>query len=360
MTLVLLVMTSVSVVYVLRGIDPEAAAESLKAREPLLRRAALREHRRRREGHQRRPRVGLSQLHHRRVAQPPSRSDAVLGLPDVPRVLADRKHGALRVRLRHLSHDQGLREPRRLLRVRVPDEPFRQRARRDRYVQEHSRRLAQPNRVPTPTSTTSWPRSTATTIVPAKDVTDYHTLIRRRARRPVPQRRSRPPARRQPGSPPVQVRVSVTRNRAPTQYVGMAKYDLYCRLDDPHRGSEKAGLHDQLSTRATFGLWMRLCLVIGLAVALSTYLSGVISMLVAGMLYLLRRSHQPTFRSIGQGNAPGGGPMEASGAAGQPPDRPRPAGGQHGRERLATTTDIGFRWFIRRVLDSSPTWTATI
>ena len=35
MTLVLLLMASVSVVYVLRGIDPEAAAESLKAREPL-------------------------------------------------------------------------------------------------------------------------------------------------------------------------------------------------------------------------------------------------------------------------------------------------------------------------------------
>jgi hypothetical protein len=35
MTLVLILMTSVSVVYVLRGVDPEAAAESLKAREPL-------------------------------------------------------------------------------------------------------------------------------------------------------------------------------------------------------------------------------------------------------------------------------------------------------------------------------------
>ncbi len=35
MTLVLLLMTTLSVVYVLRGIDPAAAAESLKAREPL-------------------------------------------------------------------------------------------------------------------------------------------------------------------------------------------------------------------------------------------------------------------------------------------------------------------------------------
>jgi hypothetical protein len=34
MTLVLLIMTSISVIYVLRGVDPEAAAESLKAREP--------------------------------------------------------------------------------------------------------------------------------------------------------------------------------------------------------------------------------------------------------------------------------------------------------------------------------------
>src|SRR5262249_9011048 len=35
MTLVLAVMTGLSLIYIVRGVDPEAAAESLKAREPL-------------------------------------------------------------------------------------------------------------------------------------------------------------------------------------------------------------------------------------------------------------------------------------------------------------------------------------
>ena len=65
MSLVLLVLSGVSLLYVLRGVDPDAASESLKARSPLFGDAQLREHRRRDQGRQRRRGMGLSQLHHR-------------------------------------------------------------------------------------------------------------------------------------------------------------------------------------------------------------------------------------------------------------------------------------------------------
>jgi hypothetical protein len=157
-------------------------------------------------------------------------------------------------------------------------------------------------------------------------------------------------ARSSKGEPssPLQVRVSC---RSPTQYVGVAKYDLYWRLDDPHRGSEKAAFAYNFY-KGMFGLWLRLCLVIGLAVALSTYLSGVITMLVVGMLYF-GGGMTGYIESPGQGTAPGGGPMEAL---------VRLANRQIALVQLedstaataATYSDYVSRWFIRRVLDIIP------
>lgn len=183
-------------------------------------------------------------------------------------------------------------------------------------------------------------------VVPAKDIADYHTMFI-----DVPGGLFRNALQALAGAAPrVQARVSVTKQSA-TQYVGMAKYDLYWRLDDPGRGSERAAFAFNFF-KGTFGLWLRLCLMIGLAVALSTYLSGVISMLVAAMLYLGGGAME-YIRSIGEGTAPGGGPMEAlvrmanRQVALVPLDEGATA-------TLATTTDIGFRWLIRRVLDLIP------
>ncbi len=97
---------------------------------------------------------------------------------------------------------------------------------------------------------------------------------------------------------------------------------------------------------------MRLCLAIGLSVALSTYLSGVISMLVAAMLYLGGGATQ-YIQSIGQGTAPGGGPMEALVRLANRQIALIPL--EDGTAKsVATTSDIFFRWFIRRVLDIIP------
>ena len=82
---------------------------------------------------------------------------------------------------------------------------------------------------------------------------------------------------------PAQLEVKVRCN-SHTQYVGMAKYDLYLRQDDPSGGAEK-WLFAANFFKGAFGLWLRLGLVLGIAVTLSTYLSGVISLILTGVLY---------------------------------------------------------------------------
>src|SRR5262249_14695593 len=98
-------------------------------------------------------------------------------------------------------------------------------------------------------------------------VVDYHTLsvnvpgglFRSVAAAPDPSR------------PPLQVRVIAD---DATQYVGMAKYDFYFRLD-ADAGADYVWFSINFF-KAAFGLWLQVALVIGLAVILSTYLTGVV------------------------------------------------------------------------------------
>ncbi len=101
------------------------------------------------------------------------------------------------------------------------------------------------------------------------------------------------------GRPPLQV---VVRCESRTQYLGVAKADLY--LMDQVRGFE------QNFFKGAVGLWYRLCLVIGVAVTCSTYLSGVISFLATMFLYMLGLITD-FIQQVARHQALGGGPMEA-------------------------------------------------
>src|SRR5439155_23657913 len=93
------------------------------------------------------------------------------------------------------------------------------------------------------------------------------------------------------------------------EYVGMARYDLYLRQDDPGAAGEARWFALNFLKGAA-GLWMRLVLVIAVAVALSTYLSNVISLLVSLMLYLGRLFRELIY-SVVVGKNRGGGPLQA-------------------------------------------------
>jgi hypothetical protein len=103
------------------------------------------------------------------------------------------------------------------------------------------------------------------------------------------------------GRRPAPLRV-VVRCDSVTQYLGVAKYDLY--LLDATRGFE------QNFFKGALGLWYRLCLVIAIAVTCSTYLSGVISFLVTMVLYLLG-IFLDYVGQVARHQALGGGPGEA-------------------------------------------------
>jgi hypothetical protein len=133
----------------------------------------------------------------------------------------------------------------------------------------------------------------------SKEVVDYHTLAFE-----IPAGVFKAPAdtpARPAGMPALIINV---RCESPTQYLGVAKHDLY--LLDANRPFEWNFF------KGAVGLWFRLCLVIALAVTLSTYLSGIISFLTTMAVYLFGLVvHTEFIRMLAEGRADGGGPLEA-------------------------------------------------
>lgn len=137
-----------------------------------------------------------------------------------------------------------------------------------------------------------------------------------------------------------------------TQYVGMARYDLYVRLDDA-KGEDRVGFALNFF-KAAFGLWLLLALVIGLSVVLSSYLSGVITLLAVATLFGCGLV-LPFVESVALGKNDGGGPAESvlrifrreiSGA--------KLDESQSTTDRGAAYADETFRWIVRRIFKIFP------
>jgi ABC-type transport system involved in multi-copper enzyme maturation permease subunit len=131
---------------------------------------------------------------------------------------------------------------------------------------------------------------------------------------------------------------------SPSQFLGVARKDLYVL--------EAEGSFALNFYKGALGLWCRLCIVILLAVSCSTYLAGVISFIVALVLFVLGY-FQDFIASLGAGTNIGGGPFEAFTrlVRGDVPTAqldPSPT------VDVAQTLDIGYRWAIRRILNVIP------
>jgi len=137
--------------------------------------------------------------------------------------------------------------------------------------------------------------------VKGREIADYHTFrvavpagVFRAAAKAMASGPARPDA-----PPPLEVR---TKCESRTQFLGVAKRDLYLL----------AGNHSfELNfMKGAFGLWLMVTLVIGIAVSLSTYLSGVVSwlaaMFVVGFGFL-----REFMQEIADGRLVGGGPTES-------------------------------------------------
>ncbi len=139
----------------------------------------------------------------------------------------------------------------------------------------------------------------------------------------------------------VQIKVRCT---TPSQLVGVAPLDLYLL--------EREGVFWVNFFKNAIGLWCRLCIVIALAVAVSTYLAGVVTFVTVLVLFLLGY-FLDFIRSLAAGINQGGGPLESfarlvkgTTVAGELDKTPT--------TQVALFGDDIFRWLLRRVINVIP------
>jgi len=181
----------------------------------------------------------------------------------------------------------------------------------------------------------------------SKEIVDYHTFDVK-----VPgglfkaALNGQPPEVNAPGQPSVrQPRLLVlVKCESRTQFLGVAKRDLYLLSSD--------GSFAWNFFKGAVGLWLRLVLVIAVAVACSTYLSGVISFLVTIFLFI-SGLFQDFVQSLAENTSVGGGPAESLVRLATNKNLTIPL------EPTATTAvaenvDVVFRWFLRRLLNVLP------
>jgi hypothetical protein len=347
MTLVLLLMTGLSLLYVVRGVNPEAADQSLKARVPVY--GELRFE------NTRNPKKGISvgrEWGYRSYISGPVRGEplpqyAVWDFEAVPQGLAGRdtvqceftfdvyrttkgeENRGVDCEFTFQSHQYDrakyLDEQARLQREQQAKGQGEERLSGDDIVRLLNERFGYFQ-------------------VPAKSVTDYQTqtLV-------VPGYVFDAALAGSPGEGKPRLEVRVKNNRS-TQYIGMAKHDLYLRLDHP-RGAEKMAFAWNF-LKGSFGLWLLLGLMIGLAVALSTYLGGVITLLVVGLLFAGGMA-QEFIRSVALG-APGvTGPFESMLRLARRDVGSAPLDETAG-VKVIQRSDFVFRWFVARLLEVIP------
>lgn len=334
MTLVLMAFTGVSLLYVLRTIRPEAAEESIKAREPLYGELSFEN-----TGSEKGINVGrewdyrsyITMVHPSRPQQ-----TAKWTFATVPSQLASRKQVRFEYTFDVYRTTKG--QEGEDVRCTVRFETWRYEPGNDaKYFKERGEDL-------TPEKASALAEKYGFYEIQNLPVTDYHTQGFE-----VPQGLFVNAVGESSGNkgtaPALTVKIICT---TPTQYVGMARYDLYARLDAA-TGTDYRGFSMNF-VKSAFGLWLLLALVIGLSVVLSSKLSGVITLLVTGTL-LGCGLVLPFIESVALGMNDGGGPAES----GLRMFRREISGtrlddSQSTTERVVAFSDKVFRFGIRRIL----------
>jgi ABC-type transport system involved in multi-copper enzyme maturation permease subunit len=179
-----------------------------------------------------------------------------------------------------------------------------------------------------------------------KDVFDYHTYsveipaaLIRKARDGTPGKDKVEVGGQEKERDRPRLRV-IVKCESPTQFIGLARYDLYLLADE--------GTFGVNFFKGALGLWFRACLVIGLAVACSTYLSGIISFLVTVLILVAGVFREFIVQvALPGGRSELGGPFESltrllkNDSTTVPMDKTPTA-------QVAQTFDAFFRWVLRR------------
>lgn len=186
-----------------------------------------------------------------------------------------------------------------------------------------------------------------------KPIVDYHTesidipggFFRNALKGPPPQS-----AGTEPVKPDSAILIRVKSDSSSGQ-IGMARYDFYFRLDNPEGGWETFWFAWNFYKGAV-GLWFSTVLVCGLAISFSTHLTGVIALLITLMLFVGGMFHE-FIQSVGEAKNFGGGPVEALYRIGSRMTLAAPLDDTT-VTRVATGSDEAFRWVVRRFLNILP------
>lgn len=334
MSLVLFGLTALSLVYVARGIDREAAQESYKARVPVFGDLEVSDS----------ENVGREWDYRKYITGGANNQRAIWTFTSVPTSFADREHGTVPCefyfdifRTHKGRENRGVRcsfffenwqydvtrqndytEDRAWVLDRqsaaLTDADVRAQAQRENWPADKTQRrleIAQELRPIIARLRDDPERSLDERIASlmnplaqrygyhelrSKEIFDYHTLsvatptglFKNRGQKPANDPR-----------PALTIRM---RCEDQAQYLGVAKHDLYL-LD--REGSFALNFF-----KGALGLWCRICLVIVVAVALSTYFTGVISLLTTLLLYL-GGLLIGFIAGVAAGKEVGGGPLES-------------------------------------------------
>lgn len=140
-------------------------------------------------------------------------------------------------------------------------------------------------------------------------------------------------------------RVSIyVKCESPGQLLGMAEPDLYMlEYERPFALNYIKGM---------VGLWCRLCIVVGLAVACSTYLSGVLSLLAAASIFMAGY-FTDHLNDVAHNRSVGGGPFESMSRLVQAQQPTTPSAQTTGAKALSLI-DQAFAWAFRRIQNVIP------
>lgn len=353
MSLILLVMTAMSLLYVVRGVDPAAAAESLKARVPFYGNLSFLNT----EQENRGDNVGREWEYRSYIAGPGmgtrGTATAVWSFPMPPVALASRDNVRAEFTFDIYRTTKG-RENRGVAcsftfqtwRFREGDDKVYEREKRQALLDRKGRSDAQIDN--------ELAEKYGYYVFPSKPIFDYQTLfldipsgLFKNALGADAQRLNELKSTNRQLNP-VSVKVVCL---DPTQYIGMARYDFYFRADDQNSSNEKLYFSWNFF-KGSLGLWLRMCLVVGLSVCMSTYLTGVISLLFTMILYV-GGLVQDFIRQVAMGVNPGGGPVESLLRLVRRENMVSPLE-QTTANQIATGSDVVFRWIIRRLLDVIP------
>ena len=217
-----------------------------------------------------------------------------------------------------------------------------------RYQEDLAKALNAPNRPPLAQIYNQLAETYGYYEVPAKEVFDKQVLIVdvpaglfKNARKEDAQRKRELTELGVSIPAPVTVAVKCDNEK---QFLGMATHDLYL--------VDAEGWFAWNFYKGALGLWFRLCLVIGVATACSTYLSGVVSLLATQFLFVAGLC-RPFITAVATNNAEGGGPAEAFLRLAQRQNLTTPLE-QTPTLQTANVFDEVFRWVLQRVLNFIP------